>query len=352
MRLAFAYLFRCLVVVLSLNATSGLTQSFESQKSGIYTINDFEFHDARRLPQLKIGYTTLGDPANPAVLILHGTTGTGEGMLNPNFAGELFAPGQVLDAKKYFIILPDSIGMGGSSKPSDGLHAKFPNYNYADMVKAQYMLVKQGLGIQHLRLIIGNSMGGMHTWMWAIQYPEFMDIAIPMASSPIEISGRNWILRRLITDSIRNDPTWLNGEYKQQPKSLQFASVFYSLATNGGSQNIQKNAPTREKADQYLNDKLNAKSTADANDHLYQWEASRDFNPTQDLEKIKAHVLVINSADDERNPPELGAVEQAIKRNKNIDYFLIPASDQTQGHGTTAQAKWWKARLAELLRKY
>jgi len=173
-----------------------------------------------------------------------------------------------------------------------------------------------------------------------------------MASSPIEISGRNWMLRRLITDSIRNDPTWLNGEYKQQPKSLQFASVFYSLATNGGSQNIQKNAPTREKADQYLNDKLNAKSTADANDHLYQWEASRDFNPTQDLEKIKAHVLVINSADDERNPPELGAVEQAIKRNKNIDYFLIPASDQTQGHGTTAQAKWWKARLAELLRKY
>lgn len=336
-------------VMLMLGFSTQFVHAFEQQKSGVWTIENFQFHDGSKLDQLKLGYTTLGNPANPAVLILHGTTGTGSGMLTPAFAGELFGEGQVLDAKKYFIILPDSIGIGQSSKPSDGLHARFPNYNYADMVKAQYLLVHQGLGIEHLRIIIGNSMGGMHTWLWGIQYPDFMDILVPMASSPIEISGRNWMLRRLITDSIRNDPTWLGGEYKTQPKSFQFASVFYSIASNGGAQNLQKQTPTREKADIYLNDRLNAKLNADANDHLYQWEASRDFNPTPDLEKIKAHVLVINSSDDERNPPELGAVEQAMRRNKNIEYFLIPASDQTQGHGTTGQAKWWKSKLNSVL---
>jgi homoserine O-acetyltransferase/O-succinyltransferase len=339
----------CLGLMIFLLSFEHAAFAYEQQKTGVWTLNNFQFHDGTQLPQLNIGFTTLGNPSNPAVLILHGTTGTGQGMLSPAFGGELFGDGQVLDAKKYFIILPDAIGMGQSSKPSDGLHARFPNYNYDDMVKAQYLLVHEGLGIQHLRLIMGNSMGGMHVWLWGIQYPNFADILVPMASSPIEISGRNWMLRRLITDSIRNDPTWLNGEYKQQPKSFQFASVYYSIASNGGSQNLQKLTPTREKADQYLNERLNAKLNADANDHLYQWEASRDFNPSADIEKIKAHVLVINSSDDERNPPELGAVEQAMKRNKNIEYFLIPASDQTQGHGTTGQAKWWKSKLKAVL---
>jgi homoserine O-acetyltransferase len=270
-------------------------------------------------------------------------------MLTPAFAGELFGPGQPLDASRYYLILPDAIGHGKSSKPSDGQRASFPRYNYDDMVSAQYQLVTEHLGVRHVRLVLGNSMGGMHTWLWAQKYPDFMDIAVPMASLPTEMSGRNWMTRRLIIDSIRNDPEWMNGNYTKQPRSAQFASVFYGIATSGGNQALQKAAPTREKADQLLDQRLSAPFRGDANDLLYQWESSGDYNASGGLERIQAALLAINSADDERNPPELGVLEREITRVKNGRVLLIPASDQTAGHGTTAQAKFWKKELGVLL---
>lgn len=217
------------------------------------------------------------------------------------------------------------------------------------MVDAQYRLVSEHLGVRHLRLVLGNSMGGMQTWIWAQKYRDFMDNAVPMASLPTEISGRNWMICRLIIDSIRNDPEWMNGNYTKQPRSLQFASVFYAIATNGGNQRLYKAAPTREKADQLLNQRLSAPFSGDANDHLYQWDSSRDYNPSPGLERIQAVLLAINSADDERNPPELGVLDREIKRVKNGRVLLIPASEQTAGHGTTAQARFWKKELGELL---
>ena len=283
------------------------------------------------------------------MLVLHGTTGSGAGMLSPAFGGELFGPGQPLDASRYYIILPDAIGTGKSSRPSDGMRANFPKYNYDDMVDAQYRLVKEHLGVKHLRLIVGNSMGGMQTWIWGQKYPDFMDALLPMASQPTEMSSRNWMLRRLIIDSIRNDPEWLGGNYVKQPRSLQFASVFFGVATLGGSQALYKAAPSREKADQLLDQRLKAAFSGDANDHLYQWESSRDYNPAPGLERIQAALLAVNSADDERNPPETGIMEREIRRVKSGRYYLIPASEQTAGHGTTAQAKFWKSQLAELL---
>ena len=263
-------------------------------------------------------------------------------MLTPAFAGELFGPGQPLDASKHFIILPDAIGTGKSSKPSDGLRTTFPRYNYDDMVLAQYRLVTEGLGLRRLRLVLGNSMGGMQTWMWGVKYPDFMDALVPMASMPTAMSGRNWMTRRLIIDSIRNDPEWMNGNYTKQPRSLQFATVFYGIATSGGNQRLQALAPTREQADQLLNDRLRASFAGDANDNLYQWEASGDYDASPGLERIRAAVLAINSADDERNPPELGIMERELKRVKDARLLLIPGSEETAGHGTTAQAKWWK----------
>jgi homoserine O-acetyltransferase len=217
------------------------------------------------------------------------------------------------------------------------------------MVDAHYRLLSEHLGIHHLRLVLGNSMGGMETWIFAQKYPDFMDVAAPMASLPAEMSSRNWMLRRLIIDSIRNDPEWMNGNYAKQPRSAQFASVFYGIATNGGNQALYKSAPTREKADELLDLRLSASFSADANDVLYQWDASRDYNPSVGLERIQAVVLAINSADDERNPPELGVLDREIKRVKNGRVLLIPASDETAGHGTTAQARFWKKELGELL---
>lgn len=316
---------------------------------GSWVVKDFKFSTGDMLPELRLHYTTLGDAKNDAVLILHGTTGSGTGMLGPNFGGELFGPGQPLDASRYFIILPDALGTGKSSKPSDGLRAKFPAYNYDDMVSAQYRLLTEHLKVKHLRVIIGNSMGGMQTWMWAQKYPGMMDVAVPMASMPTEMSGRNWMLRRLLTESIRNDPQWQGGNYTQQPRSLQFASVFYSAATIGGNQGLYKVAPTRDKADALLQQRLSAPFVGDANDHLYQWESSRDYNPAPGLGSISAVVLAINSADDERNPPELGVMERELKRIKNARLLLIPGSADTFGHGTTAFARFWKKDLADLL---
>jgi homoserine O-acetyltransferase/O-succinyltransferase len=335
-------------LVLFISTAMAQPANYPSLQEGDAVLKDFKFSTGAVFPELKIHYTTLGDAKNPAVLVLHGTTGSGMGMVNPGFAGELFGAGQPLDASKYFIILPDAIGTGKSTKPSDGLRAKFPRYNYDDMVDAQYRLVKEHFKIDRLRLVIGNSMGGMQTWMWAAKYP-IMDIAVPMASLPTEMSSRNWMLRRLITESIRRDPLWLNGDYKEQPPSSQFASTFYGIATNGGTQATFKAAPTRERADRILDARLAAKYTGDANDHLYQWESSGDYNPSAGLEKITATLLAINSADDERNPPELGILEREIKRVKNGSFYVIPASENTVGHGTTGQAKFWKAELARVL---
>jgi homoserine O-acetyltransferase/O-succinyltransferase len=323
---------------------------FPALKEGSWVVHDFRFHTGETLPELRLNYTTVGEPTGEPVLVLHGTTGSGTSMLTPGFGGELFGPGQALDARRYYVILPDAIGTGKSSKPSDGLRAKFPQYNYDDMVDAQYRLVKEHLGVKHLRLVIGNSMGGMQTWIWGQRYPTFMDALVPMASLPTEMASRNWIMRRLIVDSIRNDPEWMDGNYSKQPKSVQFASVFYAFASNGGTQALYKAAPTREKADQLLNQRLSAPFSGDANDYLYQWDSSRDYNPSPGLEKIQAALLAINSADDERNPAELGLLQNEVKRVKNGRYVILPANENTAGHGTTGQlAKLWARQLADFL---
>lgn len=318
--------------------TAALAADYPAPQEASWTVRDFKFHTGEALPELRLHYTTVGAPGGVPVVLLHGTTQSGTALLNAGFAGELFGAGQPLDASRYYIILPDAVGHGKSSKPSDGLRTGFPRYNYIDMIEASHRLVTEHLGVKHLRLVLGNSMGGMETWLWAQSYPREMDVAVPMASQPIEMSGRNWIMRRLIIDSIRRDP-----------RSAQLASVFYAFATNGGNQALYKAAPTREKADALLDSRLKAPFTADPDDVLYQWDSSRDYNPSAGLERIEATLLAINSADDERNPPELGVMERELKRVKHGRLLLIPGSPETAGHGTTANAKWWKNELAELL---
>ena len=322
---------------------------FPTPKEGVWVARDFKFASGEVLPEMRMAYTTVGAPTGEPVLVLHGTTGSAASMLTPAFAGELFGAGQPLDAAKYYIILPDSVGHGRSSKPSDGLRTKFPRYNYDDMVQAQYRLLTEHLGIKHLRLVIGNSMGGMESWIWGVTYPDFMDALAPMASQPTEMSSRNWMMRRLIIDSIRNDPECKGGEYTAQPRSAQFASVFYGIATNGGTLAYQKAAPTREAADKLVDARMAAPFRGDANDTLYQWDASRDYNPAPKLERIQAALLAINAADDERNPPETGLLVRALERMKNGRLFLIPASEATSGHGTTGQARFYSQALRELL---
>jgi homoserine O-acetyltransferase len=311
-------------------------------KTATWIARDFRFHTGETLPALTIAYRTLGNPAGEPVMLLHGTTGNGSNFLGAAFADQMFGPGQPLDAARYFIILPDSIGTGDSSKPSDGLRAKFPRYSYEDMVDAQYRLMTEGLGIRHLRLVLGNSMGGMQAWIWASRYPKAMDAVVPMASMPVAMSGRNWMTRRLIIDSVRNDPAYRGGDYTTQPASLQFASVMYGVATNGGDQALYAAAPTRAKADALLDARLKSPFVGDANDHVYQWDASRDYDPSSRLGLIQAYVLAINSADDERNPPELGVMEAEMARIPHARLLVVPGSAQTAGHGTTAQAKWWR----------
>ena len=335
-----------LVPFMTFHAHAG---DYPAPKAGDWIARDVRFHTGETLPELRIHYTTIGEPTGEPALVLHGTAGSGSALLTPEFAGELFGPGQPLDAAKYFIILPDAIGAGATAKPSDGLRAKFPGYDYADMVDAQYRLVTEGLGLKHLRLVLGYSMGGMHTWLWGEKYPGFMDALVPMASQPSEMSSRNWIMRRLVIDSVRNDPDWKGGDYTTPPRALNTALVYYGVATNGGTQAFQKAAPTRDAADKILAARLAAPVTADANDILYQYEASRDYNPAPGLETIQAAVLAINSADDERNPPELGIMEREMKRLKTSRLFIIPASDTTRGHGTCLIAKLWNSQLADFL---
>lgn len=322
---------------------------YPAPQQGQWTARDFRFHTGEVMAQLRIAYTTIGNPAGEPVLILHGTGGSAASMLTPAFAGELFGAGQPLDASRYFIILPDALGAGKTSKPSDGLRAAFPRYNYDDMVQAQMLLVTQGLGIKRLRLVMGNSMGGMHTWLWAVKYPGLADAWVPMASQPTEMSGRNWLMRRMLTESIRQDPEWQGGNYSTQPRSAKFANLFYALGTNGGNQAFYKAAPTRTAADKLFDDRMAAPFTADANDFLYQWESSRDYNPAPQLDRITGTLLAVNAADDERNPPELGIYERELPRVKGGRLLLIPASADTRGHGTTGFAKFYKEALQQLL---
>jgi homoserine O-acetyltransferase len=331
-------------------------QNYPAPAQGDFRIRDFRFRSGEVLPELRLHYTTVGTPLKDkagkvrnAVLIMHGTGGTGRAFLREQFAGVLFGPGQLLDASKYFIILPDGIGHGGSSKPSDGLHARFPRYGYRDMVEADYRLLTEGLGVNHLRLVMGTSMGGMQTWLWGETYPDFMDALMPLASLPVEIAGRNRMMRRMITDSIRNDPEWQGGEYKRQPRGLT-AAVYTLIFMVSSPLQWQKQAPTREAADKFFDTLVaNYLKQNDANDMLYQFDSSRDYDPAPDLEKIRAPLVAVNSADDQVNPPELGIMEREIGRVRRGRYVLIPTSDQTRGHGTHSLPAVWKQHLAALL---
>ncbi len=320
-------------------------------KSGDWVVPEFQFSNGAKLKDVRLHYRTIGDPKNPAVLVLHGTAGDGARFLTKRFAGKMFLEGQPLDASKYFLILPDALGSGQSTKPSDGLKGKFPVYDYDDMVRAQYRLVTEGLGIKHLKLVIGHSMGGMHTWMWAEKYPGFMDAAVPMAALPSAMSSRNWLMRRMITDAIRNDPDWKNGEYTEQPQKFRYINTFFVIATNGGSIAWQKRAPTREAADKELEKRLAKQTKLDANDFLYQWQSSWNYDPAPMLGNIKAPVLAILAADDERNPHETGLMQKAVSSLPNGQLCLIPASEKTSGHGTTMTADHWKEAFAAFFRK-
>jgi homoserine O-acetyltransferase len=322
---------------------------YPAAKEGDWIARGFKFHTGEVFPELRLHYRTVGDPAGQPVLVLHGTAGSGANMLNANFAGELFGPGQPLDATKYFIILPDAIGAGKSTKPSDGLRTRFPRYNYDDIVEAQHRLLAEGLGIHHLRLVIGNSMGGMLTWIWGETYPGFMDALVPMASQPTAMASRNWMLRRAMIEMIRNDPDYNDGNYTAQPRALRFARLFFGLATSGGTRGYQRQAPTRVAADKIVDDRLAAASREDANDLIYSYDSARDYDPSPALERIEAAVLAINSADDERNPPETGLMDEALKRVKNGRLYLIAASDKTRGHGTTGSATFYAQQLREFL---
>jgi len=340
-------------------ASFAFAAEYPAPIQGDYTIRDFKFTSGETLPELRLHYRTIGNPEKDAqgkttnaVLIMHGTTGSGAQFVpRPEFADELFGEGQPLDATKFFIVLPDGIGHGKSSKPSDGLHAKFPHYGYIDMVEAQYRLLTEGLGVNHARLVMGTSMGGMHTWLWGELHPDFMDVLMPLASLPTQISGRNRVWRRMIIDAIRNDPAWEGGEYKTQPPSLRTAAEILSFMSSNPALR-QNEAPTLAKADEALDKFVSGYvKTADANDVLYALEASHDYDPGPNLEKISAPLLAINSADDLINPPELGILEREIKRVPRGRAIVIPFSDKTRGHGSHTVAALWKDELVTLLKE-
>jgi homoserine O-acetyltransferase len=323
--------------------------------TGGFTIHDFHFASGETLPQLRMHYRTLGHPRRSAsgtvtnaVLILHGTGGTGAQFLAPVFAGELFGAGQPLDTASHYLILPDNIGHGGSSKPSDGLRGQFPHYGYMDMVEAQYRLLTEGLGVDHLLLVMGTSMGCMHAWIWAERYVGFLDGVVPLACAPTQIAGRNRMLRRMILDDIRTDPDWHGGDYPAppQPRGLRAALQILFVMSSSPLQ-LQRAAPTRDSADAYISRWVDARAaTADANDMLYQFDASRDYDPSEGLDRITAPVLAINSADDLINPPELGLMERLIARVPRGRYVLIPTSEITRGHGTHTVAAAWEQYFA------
>ena len=344
----------CLLFLFLLSASLRAQTNYPQPAQADFTIRDFRFTSGESLPELRIHYRTLGTPRRDArgtvtnaVLILHGTTGSGAQFIRPEFAGELFGKGQLLDAERYFIILPDDIGHGQSSRPSEGLHARFPRYSYTDMVEAEYRLVTEGLKVDHLRLVMGTSMGGMHTWMWGARYPDSMDALMPLASLPAPISGRNRVWRKIISDAIRSDPDWKAGDYSTQPPSLRTALGMMYFVSSSPSVRFRE-APTPAQADQALETYItNALATMDANNVLYAVESSRDYDPA--LESIRAPLVAINFADDLINPPELGILEREISRVKGGKAILIPESPDTRGHGTHTLAPIWRDHLASLL---
>jgi homoserine O-acetyltransferase/O-succinyltransferase len=323
-----------------------------------YVIHNFKFESGETLPDLRIHYIALGQPRRDAagvvrnaVIVLHGTTGSGAGFMSRTFGGELFGPGQPLDTARYFVVLPDGIGHGRSTKPSDGLHAHFPKYTYNDMVDAQHELLTKGLGVNHLRLVMGTSMGCMHAWVWGERFPEFVDGLVPLACAPTQIAGRNRMIRTMIMDFIRNDPGYNGGDYTTQPAGLRPAMGMLFLMTSAPKVQ-QRQAPTRGKADSTIRAYLDQNTrTHDANDVVYAFDASRNYDPSPNLEKITAHVLAINSADDFVNPPELGLMEQLMPRVKKGRYVLLPITDQTRGHGTHSLPAVWKSYLIEFLQQ-
>jgi homoserine O-acetyltransferase len=321
---------------------------FPAPVEGDWTVPDFKFHTGETLPELRLHYYTIGNPSPNVVLVMHGTGGSGRGFASQGFGGELFGEGQPLDANKFYIVMPDAIGHGKSSKPSDGMRAHFPKYNYDDMVIADYRLLTEHLGVKHLRLVMGTSMGAMHTWVWGEMYPDFMDALMPLASAPVEIAGRNRLLRDMIMDSITSDPEYKNGDYDKPIHGLRGAQYGLTMMTSSPLQ-MYKQSPTREQADAAFERLMQTAMTKDANDMLYQFASSTDYNPEPNLEKIKARLIAVNSADDEVNPPELGILERTIKRVKNGRYVLIPTSEETRGHGTHSVAKLWKRYVVELV---
>ncbi len=325
-------------------------------REGDFVLRDYRFRSGESLPELKLHYRTFGTAKRDAagkitngVLLLQGNTGTGANWLRPSLADELFLPGQPLDAAAYFVIMPDAIGRGGSSKPSDGLKGKFPRYRYHDMVATGHRLITEALDVAHLRLVIGSSMGGMHAWMWAEMYPNLMDGVVPISCQPVEISGRNWISRRAAAEAIRHDPEWKNGDYDRNPSTYVWTAAANSLRTESATR-IQEMAPTRAAADQLYEERLAQAAKGDANDALWAIEAIMDYNPEPDLDKITARVLLINAEEDEANPPELGTVERAMKRVRHGRYVLIPAGPKTHGHFTHFYAEVWKPYLVEFMK--
>ena len=340
-----------------LAALPAVAADYPTPVEGDYLIHDFHFASGESLPELRIHYRTLGTPradaqgvVRNAVLIMHGTTGSGAQFIRAEFAGELFGTGQPLDVTRFYLVLPDGIGHGKSSKPSDGLHAHFPRYGYNDMVQADYLLLTQGLKVNHARLVMGTSMGGMHTWLWGEQHPDFMDALMPLASLPTQISGRNRVWRRTVIDAIRGDPAWEGGDYKTEPPSLRTAlEMLWLMGSNPPLR--QKEAPTLADADRVIDGFVEAqRRTADANDFLYALEASHDYDPAPGLEKIRAPLLAVNSADDLINPPELGVLEREIRRVPHGRAIVIPYSDRTHGHGSHTVAALWKDELVALLK--
>lgn len=346
-----------LSIFVALSLKSAAQAKYPTPVESDYVVKDFVFESGEKLAELRLHCTTIGEPHKDrngniknAVLIIHGTTGSSKSLITDRFAGQLFGPGQLLDATKYFIIFPDAIGHGKSSKPSDGLHMKFPKYTYNDMVKAEFMLVTGHLGITHLRLVMGTSMGAMHTWVWAYTYPHFMDALMPLASLPVEIAGRNRMMRKMAIDLIEMDPAWNGGEYAAQPKVGLTGAISTLFFMGSSPLQLQRSAPTREKADATL-EKMedNYRAHLDANDVIYAFDASRYYNPSPYLSKIKAPLYAINSADDEVNPPELGIMEREIKKVEKGKYILLPITDKTSGHGTHSNPAIWGMYLKELL---
>jgi homoserine O-acetyltransferase len=349
---------RAILVLALLFSVPALAADYPSPQERDFVVRNFKFASGETLPELRLHYRTLGQPRKDArgvvrnaVWIGHGTGGSGAQFLRPEFAGELFGPGQLLDASRYFIVLPDGIGHGKSAKPSDGLKAKFPRYGYTDMVEAQYRLLTEGLGVNHLRLVMGTSMGGMHTWVWGQRHPEFMDALMPLASLPTQISGRNRVWRKALIDAIRNDPAWNGGEYRTQPPSLRTANqLIFFMGSN--SLLRQEQMPTLARADEVLEQAMaTALQNTDANDVLYQVSASWDYDPGPGLEKIRAPLIAVNSADDLINPPELGILEREIRRVTRGEAVVIPLGADTRGHGSHTLARLWKHHLEKLLKE-